>query len=250
MRKSIAIAAIATLVLGGASSTAHAASGAANTSSVSMSYDIPDIVFNGPDCFEHRYTVSVTGAASLPDGDASITFEVALRQNGASSTITDTVFGSVKSGETKQITTGYLYMCPINYSEAAGPFQLTGSFTSNDYLNPKQAVSIPSGQITVTKATSRMMNASGKLKSGLYTFKGKAVADSSNGAIGAGGTIEIQVKKKGSKRWKKFATAFPDTFGSWKTTAFSERPIKASFRAVLVDCDWCTTTSRSFKVKR
>lgn len=226
-----------------------AGGGSAATSHGSVSYSVPDVQFDGPDCVE--VPAAFTFQKSAPDPtDVSLTATLKLAQAGSNSSIDTSEYFGYFAGAAGSGTSDF-YVCPYSYEPSAGPFTVTGSMESEFDLSSKQTAPFAPVTVNVVQNPVKLGALRFSKSSSFYTLTGTAIATApSKGAIGAGGTIVVSIRKPGSKRWVKGTTTSPDSFGAWE--AYLSDSVRKGWwvKVDLVDCRWCANASRSAKVNR
>lgn len=227
-------------------------SGATSHASATVTYG--DAVFDGPDCVEVPFDMTFAKTPTEAD-NISVSVRLEAVQQGSNDPSTGSAYngGYDKASGTER---GTIYVCPGTFPDDAGPITLTGKLTTNYYVNDsEQVVPLqPSGQLTLVKNSTTMsvpkVTKAYSWSSDSRRISGKVTATTpTRGTIGAGGTVELEVKYPTSKKWVGGATAYVDSFGNWSTT-LDKAPKGSQIRVSLVDCGWCTGAQRVVKVAR
>lgn len=226
-----------------------AGGGSGATSHGSVSYSVPDVQFDGPDCVEVPAAFTFQKTAADPT-DVSLTATLKMAQAGSNSSIDTSEYFGYFAGAAGSGTSD-LYVCPYSYEPSAGPFTVTGSMESEFDLSAKQTAPLTPVTVNVIQNPVKLGALRFSKSSSFYTLKGTAIANApSKGAIGAGGTIVVSVRKPGSKRWVKGTTTSPDSFGAWE--AYLSDSVRKGWwvKVDLLDCRWCANATTSAKVNR
>ena len=223
-----------------------AATGTGSTPTMTVSYTISDIQFDGPDCVNVPLTVdfSFNGA---PQG--YVVLDIAYA--GSSSKVSTSVILVATTDGQSGTRLSEVAFCPAGYFPNRGPLQVTGTVTSPRVGGVTSALS--ASTVAVHRNPVRMSRVKVKWVPDFYTLSGTVVAKTvSKGLIGAAGIITIQLRKPGSTRWVSGATAVPDQFGAWSSPAINSTfyPSGTRFRALLRDCRWCADATSGGVLQR
>lgn len=245
-------AGVAVVLLAPAAHAGGTLSGATSHASVTVTYG--DAVFDGPDCVEVPFDMTFAKTPTEAD-NISVAVRLEAVQQGSNDPSTGSAFngGYEKASGTER---GTIYVCPGTFPDDAGPITLTGKLTTNYYVNDsEQVVPLqPAGQLTLVKNPTTMsvpkVTKAYSWSTDSRKISGKVTATTpTRGTIGAGGTVQLEVKYPTSKKWVGGATAYVDSFGNWSTT-LDKAPKGSQIRVSLVDCGWCTDAQRVVKVAR
>ena len=181
-----------------------AATGSGTTPTLSVSYSVNDIQFDGPDCVQVPFSVaySFTGG---PNGYSLVDLSYAGSSAKVSGQLIFVEAADGKSGTKDSEMT----FCPAQYFSNRGPLRVTGVVVS-PRPNGVTAALTPS-TLSVNQNPVRMSRVKVKQANGLWSLSGNVVAQTvTKGLIGAGGKITIQLKKKGARKWVSGEVVLPD----------------------------------------
>jgi hypothetical protein len=227
-----------------------------STSQASATLVISDAAFDGPDCISVPFVVGFTRTPTV-SGDISARVDVTARQSNSKDDATD--FVSTSFYESSLVTEEEtLYVCPSSFEEDSIPASVTGLLTTEDAssgseevvaMQPVVSMNLIRNQSVMSKIRTRKVPFS---SSDERQISGQVlVRTASKGLLGAGGTISLEVQKgkKKKKKWRLVTQTVPDKFGKWDVT-LDGVPKGTKLRVTLAECGWCTTTTRTFKIKR
>lgn len=222
-----------------------AATGTGATPTMTVSYSISDIQFDGPDCVQVPFSVDYAFAGA-PQGYVSL--DIAYTGSSAK-TNAQAIMVAAVDGESGTRLSEFTF-CPSSIFSNRGPLRVTGTVTS-----PRGGVTtaVTPSVLPVHSNPVRMSRVKVKWAPDYYTLSGSVVAKTpSKGWIGAAGLITIQLRKPGSRIWVSGATTSPDQFGGWTSPAISSitYPSGTRFRALLRDCKWCGNATQSGTLRR
>lgn len=223
-----------------------AGSGTGTTANLSVTYNASAVAFDGPGCVESPVSVTYNKTGAVAD-DISGTVELAARYDGSSSSATrDTYIGySLPSSGT--VSDSYLFICPFEIFDNAGPMRVTGTVESDVNFSQKSVAPVTESILDIVQNPTKLSKAKVKNTSGYVSYReisGTAKAQTiSKGLVGAGGTLTLEIKKKGAKRWTSIETTSADEFGNWEFgyVTTSKSPRGSAFRVTLTECGWCST---------
>jgi len=251
-RLSIGIASGLTLALVIAASPAHASgAGSGSTPNLRVTYSVSNVQFDGSECSRVPVTIDYVKEGAAYD-DISGEVNLDIRYQGSSSSNSASAYIGYFEPQTGRKETSFLF-CPFESAPDRGNLQVTGTVKSNVFRAPEAQSTLAPSSIAVILNKTTMSRVKVKKQRGYYNFSGTVTAQTlTQGAIGARGTITIQLKKRGSSRWVSGTTTSPDSFGAWSTGSYSVStrtyPKGTQFRVVFSGCDWCTGAEQTGKL--
>ena len=222
----------------------------ASTPVARVSVDVGAIYFDGPDCASVPVSVNYFRSGPRQD-DIDLIVSLDLRQPG-SNTSSATYPRVVISGNSPGVIQDSLQVCPQEYSEEAGDFDLSGSISSYSFDDGATFTSSFDSQtrpVIKNQTVVRQLELKGNRKRG-YTLYGKATAATqSRGDVGAASTVNVSTKVPKGKNWRRVATVTTDNFGRW-TQQIGSLPKRTKVRVDLSDCLWCTDASQTLTIRK
>lgn len=253
LKKSVFVFVTSFVVLGLAV-PAQGADGSGSTPTISVTYNMTAVPFDGPGCVESPFNLTYTKMGAAAD-DISANVSIDARYDGSSSSLTRTVYIGYSSPGTATITDSYLFVCPFNISDGAGPLRVTGAVESEIFTQTKTTAPLSASVLAVAQNPTKLSKPKVKTVSGFLSYRevsGKATAVTlTKGVIGAGGRLTLLVKKKGSKKYSEVSTTSADEFGNWKFSFVSTTkvPRGSTFMVTVSECGWCTTAQVTGKIR-
>ena len=251
-RSIFVVSALALVAAGGLASPAHAAvAGSGVTPNLVVSYYIGDIQFDGPECTQVPVLVDyIKQGAPSRQISGAVAFDLRYQGSNTSNRPTVNIYSYDADAGRKETSISF---CPYQAVSGAGPLNLTGVVRSTLSGTGEVTVDLPPATVNVGVVPTQMSKVKVKKSDSYYVLSGTVTAQTaSKGVIGASGTVTIQLRKKGSKRWIAGTTARPDSFGNWSTFQYSiltkNYPKGTQFRAVFSDGRWCADNVRTGKL--
>jgi hypothetical protein len=245
---------IASLVMVGLTVPAHGADGTGATPNISVTYNMPAVPFDGPDCVETPINITYTKTGAAVD-DISATVSFDARYQGSSSSFSRSVYIGYSTPGTGTVSDSYLYVCPFAINDNAGPIGVTGTVESEVFLRPEITAPLSASVLAVAQNPTKLSKPKVKTVSGFVSYRevtGKATATTlTKGAIGAGGKLSLLVKKKGAKNYSEVSSTSADEFGNFKFSYVSTKkfPKGSSYKVTVSECGWCTTAQVTGKIQ-
>jgi hypothetical protein len=254
MLRNVVFVGVASAVVLGITAPAHGADGSGATPNISVSYNIPAVAFDGPGCVEAPINLTYTKSGAAVD-DVSATFEVDARYSGSSSSFSRSVYIGYSSPGTGTVSDSYLYVCPYEINDNAGPIGVTGTVESEVFTQTAVTAPISASVLTLAQNPTKLSKPKVKTVSGFVSYRevsGKATAATlTKGVVGAGGNLTLSVKKKGAKKFVEVSTTSADEFGNWNFSyvSTSKLPRGSSFMVTVSECGWCTPAQVTGKIR-
>ena len=253
MKKLLGVGISGAVVLGLAA-PAYAADGSGSTPNISVTYNMPAVPFDGPGCVESPINLTYTKVGAAAD-DISATVSFEARYDGSSSSISRSVYIGYSAPESATNTDSYLYVCPFEINDSAGPIRITGSVGSGVFTQGETTGPLSASELALGQNPTKLSKPKVKTVSGFISYRevsGKATATTlTKGVVGAGGRLTLLVKKKGSKKYAQVSTTSADEFGNWKFGYVSTKkfPRGSTYRVTVSECGWCTVADVTGKIK-
>lgn len=222
----------------------------ASTPVVRVSVNVGAVSFDGPDCANVPVNVNYVRLGPRRD-DIDLIVSLDLRQPG-SNTSSATYPRVVISGTSSGAIQDALQVCPEEYSEEAGDFDLSGSISSysfDDGITFTSSFDSRTRPVIKNQTVVQQLELKGNRKR-RYTLYGKATAATpSRGDVGAASTVTIFAKVPNARNWRQVATVNTDNFGRW-TQQIGSLPKGTKVRVDLSDCLWCTDSSQTITIRK
>lgn len=217
------------------------------TPDVSVTYSVPDVQFDGPECVRVPITMTYAKTAKNPS-QTTARLQLDANQNGASNGIPGADSIAATDAVTGTSQRGAFSICRDRIDIARGPLNISGTLSSSVVGAATNSTPVPLGQIALLPNATTLTRPSGKFTSGLFrslVIRGTATATTvTKGTIAAGGTLTLQIKKSPRAPWISGPTTRAGTFGEYTFTIYDPGtyPRGTQYRVSLTDCGWCANS--------